>query len=160
MRQMDANKTNRKKARYELHKNAMSYLEQILKATPYETTAVQPLTSYLKNPPSKTNKKYNSYELIRDILQWTPTHWRASVGQPARTYKLSVDTGCNLKDLPVAIDNRDGWKERESGKSALSARFDDDDICLCVCELVLVFVFVFTCVCVMCVYVSMCVCVC
>ena len=25
------------------------------------------------------------------------------------------------------MDERDGWREKESGKSVLSARFDDDD---------------------------------
>ena len=49
-------KTHREKARWELHKNAVSYLEQILEATPHETTAVLPLTSHLKNYSNKTNK--------------------------------------------------------------------------------------------------------
>ena len=49
MHHMDANKTHReKKIRWELHKNVRSYLEQILEATPYETTAVWPLTYHLK----------------------------------------------------------------------------------------------------------------
>ena len=34
-------------ARQELHKNATSYSEQILDATPYKTVAVQPLTLHL-----------------------------------------------------------------------------------------------------------------
>ena len=52
---MGANKTNREKARWKLHKNVTSYIEQILKAIPNETIAV--LTSDLKNHPSKTNMK-------------------------------------------------------------------------------------------------------
>ena len=54
---MDADKTHREKARRELHKKAKSYIEQILEATPHET-AERPLTSHLKNHPSKMNKTY------------------------------------------------------------------------------------------------------
>ena len=53
---MDTDKMPREKARWELHKNATSYIEQILEETPHKTTAVQPLTSYHKNHPSKMNK--------------------------------------------------------------------------------------------------------
>ena len=49
---------------------------------------------------------------------WTPAHGRAKVGRakvgrPARTYihQLSADTGCSLKDLPGAMDNRARWRE-------------------------------------------------
>ena len=45
-----------KKTRWELQKNAVSYFEQILKATPLETTDVPLLTSHLTNHPSKMNK--------------------------------------------------------------------------------------------------------
>ena len=44
---MDADKTYKEKARREEHKNATSYIEQILETTPDETTAVRPPTSYL-----------------------------------------------------------------------------------------------------------------
>ena len=44
---MDADKTYKEKAREELHKNATSYIQQILKETLYKTTAVWPLTSHL-----------------------------------------------------------------------------------------------------------------
>ena len=43
MHHMDANNILRENARWELHKNAVCYLEQILEATPHETTAVWPL---------------------------------------------------------------------------------------------------------------------
>ena len=49
---MDADKTYREKARRELHKNATSYTEQILEATPHEKTAARPFTSHLKNHPN------------------------------------------------------------------------------------------------------------
>ena len=47
MDHMDADKTYREKARLELHKNATSYTEQILEATPHKTATVLSLTSYL-----------------------------------------------------------------------------------------------------------------
>ena len=45
-------------------------------------------------------------ELVSDILLWTPSHGRAKVGRPARTYMqpLCADTGCSL--------DRDRWWER------------------------------------------------
>ena len=43
-------------------KNAMSYTEQILEATPYKTTAVRPLTSHLKKHQSKTNKQKQTHK--------------------------------------------------------------------------------------------------
>ena len=53
-------------------------------------------------------------ELISDILLWTPSHGRASVGWPARTYlqQLCMDTGFSLKDLLEVMDNGNGWQER------------------------------------------------
>ena len=53
-------------------------------------------------------------ELISDTLQWTPSHGRAKAGRPARTYiqQLCADAGCSLEDLPEAIDDREGWRER------------------------------------------------
>ena len=53
-------------------------------------------------------------EFISVILLWTPSHGRAKVGRPARSYiqQLCVDTGYSLEDLPGAMDDRDGWRER------------------------------------------------
>ena len=56
-------------------------------------------------------------ELIRDLLLWIPSHGRAKAGPPARTYRqhLCTDTGCNMENLPRAMDNREecgkgsGW---------------------------------------------------
>ena len=47
MRLVDADKTYWEKARRGQHKNAMTYIEQILEETPYEPAAIQPLTSNL-----------------------------------------------------------------------------------------------------------------
>ena len=51
----------------------------------------------------------------KDVLQWTSSHRRASVGRPTRTYlpHLCTDTGCSLGDLPEAVDDRNKWWERE-----------------------------------------------
>ena len=68
-------------------------------------------------------------KLIRDILQWTPTHGCTSTGGPERTYLqyLCTDTGCNSENLLGVVDNRDKWRERELGKSMLTVRLNDDD---------------------------------
>ena len=41
MHHMDADKAYREKARQELHKNAVSYVEQILEAASHETAAIR-----------------------------------------------------------------------------------------------------------------------
>ena len=53
-------------------------------------------------------------ELISDVLLWTPTYGQAKAGRPARTYiqQLCEDTGCNLEDLPEAMNDREKWQER------------------------------------------------
>ena len=58
-------------------------------------------------------------EFISDVLQLTHSHGRAKVGRPnirrpARTYiqQLCADAGCGLEDLPGAMNDRDGWRER------------------------------------------------
>ena len=68
-------------------------------------------------------------ELISDVLLWTPTYGQAKTGRPARTYiqQLCEDTGCSLEDLPKSMNDREKWRERVSGISALVARHDDDD---------------------------------
>ena len=53
-------------------------------------------------------------ELVRDILLWTPSRGWTKAGRTARTYiqQLCADTGCSLEDLPGAMDDREGWRER------------------------------------------------
>ena len=58
MHHMETNKMHKEKERWKLHKNVTSYFEQILETTSHKTVAVQPLTSHLKNHPSKMNKTY------------------------------------------------------------------------------------------------------
>ena len=56
MHHLDTDYVYREKDRQQLHKNAMSYIEQILEATFHKTAALWPPTSHLKNHPNKTNK--------------------------------------------------------------------------------------------------------
>ena len=53
-------------------------------------------------------------ELVSDSLLWTPSHGQIKAGQPARTYiqQLCANTGCSLEDLPRAMVNRNGCRER------------------------------------------------
>ena len=53
-------------------------------------------------------------ELIGDVLLWTPSHGRAKIGRPVRTYiqQLCADTGYSSEDLSGTMDDRDGWRER------------------------------------------------
>ena len=63
-------------------------------------------------------------ELISDVLLWIPSHGRAKAGRLARTYiqQPCADTGCSPKDLPKAMDDREGWRKRVG-----DIRDDDDD---------------------------------
>ena len=53
-------------------------------------------------------------ELIRDVLPWTSSHGREKTGRPARTHmqQLCADTRCNPEDLPEAMGDWEGWRER------------------------------------------------
>ena len=53
-------------------------------------------------------------ELISDVLLWTPIYGRAKGGRPARTYiqQLCEDTGCCPEDQPMAMNDREKWRER------------------------------------------------
>ena len=68
-------------------------------------------------------------ELISDVLLWTPSHCRAKVRRPARTYiqQLCKDTTCSFEDLPEAMNEGEKWRDRGSGISVLVAWHDDDD---------------------------------
>ena len=100
------------KARWELHKNTVRCLEQILEVALHETTAVRPPTSHLTNHINKTNKRCGvlldkerrTYErrffLHMDMLML--------VHQQKLTYISSVQT----RDLPGVMHDRDRWQER------------------------------------------------
>ena len=116
---MDSNKTAGKEARWQLHKNTASNIEQVLAATPPR----HPLYAHLP-PITKTIQVRRTRhaghcwrsrdKLISDVLLWTPTHARAKARRPARTYihQLCEDTGCCPEDLPEAMNDREKWRER------------------------------------------------
>ena len=54
------------------------------------------------------------------VLLWSPSHGRAKAGRPARTYtqQLCEDSGCSSEDLPEAMKDREGWRERVRNISA------------------------------------------
>ena len=56
MHNLDANKTAGEKARQQLHKNAVSNIEQVLEATPNKAPTIWPPASHHKNYPSKMNQ--------------------------------------------------------------------------------------------------------
>ena len=110
---MFANKTHGEKARWELHKIVTCCFGQILEVKPHETAYAQPLTSHLTSHPGKTNKtlirccQRNEDKLITDVLLWTFTHGRTSIGWPVRIYlhQLCADTGCSLEHLPGVMED-------------------------------------------------------
>ena len=53
-------------------------------------------------------------ELLSDVLLLTPSHGREKSGWPARTciQQLCEDTRCSPEDLPEAMNDREGWRER------------------------------------------------
>ena len=52
MNHLDANKTARKEARRQLHKDAMSNIKQVLAATPHKAPTIRPPASHHENYPS------------------------------------------------------------------------------------------------------------
>ena len=62
-------------------------------------------------------------KLLSDVLLWTPSQGRANAGCPAWTYiqQLCANTGCSPEDLPKAMDDREGWRERVRNIRADSA---------------------------------------
>ena len=55
-------------------------------------------------------------ELISDVLSWTSSHGRTKTERPARTdtQQLCADMGCSPEDLPEAMYDWEGWRERVS----------------------------------------------
>ena len=109
-------------------KNATCNLEQVLAATPHKTTTVRPPAPYHETIQVRRTRHAGHCwrsrdELIRDVLLWTPTHGREKAGWPAQTYiqQLCEDTGCCPEDLPMAMNNREEWRERVRDIRATSA---------------------------------------
>ena len=88
---LDANKTQgEQKTRWELYKNTTSYFEQILESTTRKIATVRPLTSHLKDHPSKTKQTCGA--LLEKNGQTNVPVWR---------------------DLPQKMISKDEERERE-----------------------------------------------
>ena len=108
----------REKAWWQLHKNAVSNIEQVLEATPTNQQLYGHLPPITKTIQVRRTRHAGHCwrrrdKLISDVLLWTPSHGRAKAGQPAWTYiqQLCEDTGCSPGDLPKAINDKEGWWE-------------------------------------------------
>ena len=102
------------KVRWEFHKNATCCLEQILEPTYHKTASVWPPASHLTNHSSKTNKTFGAL-----LKKFVGIHKRCSLmdssdGWPTKTYihQPWVDTKCSLEDLPIVVEDKNGWCER------------------------------------------------
>ena len=93
----------------ELHKDSTYCFEQILKAVPYKTAAVQPLTSHLTNHWCKMSRELLEKQRQTNILLWTQIHGHINMGWPAKTYihQLCADTRCHLDNLPREMAMRE-----------------------------------------------------
>ena len=94
-------------------------------------------------------------KLISDVLLWTPSHGRASVGRPRRTYlqQVCMDTGCSLDGLPGAMDDRhERWEKVKEILARSTNWWWGGDI--------YIYIYIYTYICNICVYIYVCVCVC
>ena len=75
------------------------------------------------NHPSRKLSKLDESDMSNTAGEVQTTHkrcipadpGRVRIRRPARTYlqQLSIGKGCNMEDLPAAMDDRDVWRERE-----------------------------------------------
>ena len=112
-----------------LHRNYTRMLQAILNKSWRQHPEKQQLYGHLP-PITKTIKIRRTRhaghcwrsrdELISDVLLWTPSYGQAKAGWPARTYlqQLCVDTECRPEDLPEAMNDWEGWRERDRDISA------------------------------------------
>ena len=82
---------------------------------PHKTAVVWPLTSYLTNYPSKTNKMWDTAGEARINSEARNFFRVLHMDPPARIYlpPFCADTRYDLKDLLGAMDDMDGEKVRE-----------------------------------------------
>ena len=92
---------HREKGRWELYKNSRSYFEQILDATPLETTAVWSLTSHLKNNPIKTKKTGCCW---RSAIWWWWWWWKLRKPNQTLTFSSFPPSPLSLS-LSLAISS-------------------------------------------------------
>ena len=82
-----------------------------------------------QNLPSRKPPKKDEYtcwrrkaELIKNVLLWT-THGHTNIGRLEKTYiQFYADIGCCQEDLPRAMTDRDGLRERERERERESQR--------------------------------------
>ena len=63
----------------------------------------------------RTHKKPSKTKVYSVLITlWTPSNVREKAGRPTRIYiqQLKADKRCSLEDLPGAMGDRDGWRER------------------------------------------------
>ena len=126
MHHMDTNKTHIEITRWELYQKATSYFEKMREGKPHKTAVVRPLSSYLKTHPSKICWRSKN-ELISDVLLKTTTiDMPMLADQQEFIYISSVRTQDIVWRTCLEWWMRGTDGERESGKSMLSARLDDD----------------------------------
>ena len=101
-------------ARRQLHKNAVSNIEQVLGQHPTRHQLYGHLPPITKTIQVRRTRHAGHCwrsrdELISDVLLWTPTYDRAKAGWPARTdiQQLCEDMGCSPEDLPEAMNDRE-----------------------------------------------------
>ena len=116
---IDSNKTAGEEARWQLHKIAVSNLEQSWRQLPTRHQLYGHLPPITKTIQVRRTRHAGHCwrsrdKLIRDVLLWTPTYGRAKAGRPAQTYiqQLCEDMGCSPEDLPEAMSDREKWRER------------------------------------------------
>ena len=104
-----------------LGKNAESNIEQVLKTKPHKTAVVRPPTTRHESNQNRRSRHHGHCwwsmdGLVSYVLLWIPSHGRAKVGCPARTYiqQLCADTGCSPEDLLKVMDDKERWRERVS----------------------------------------------
>ena len=119
MHYIDANYTYGEKSWRQLHKNAVSNIEQVVEPVPHKAAAVWPPTTITKTIQVRWTRHAghcwrSKDKLISDVLLCTPSHGWAKAGWPAWTYiqQLCVDMRCSPEDLPKTMDDREGWRER------------------------------------------------
>ena len=113
MHYLDANKIPGVKARGKLHKNAVSYIEQVLEATPHKAPTIRPPIQVRRTRHAGHSWRSRD-ELISEVLKWTPIYGLAKARRPARTYiqQLCEHTGCSHEDLLEAMNDREKWREK------------------------------------------------
>ena len=115
MHYLDTNKTAGEKARWQLHKNAASNIEQ--HPTKHQLYGHLPpimKTIQVRRTRHAVHCWRSRDELISDVLLWIPTYGRAKAGRPAQRYiqQLCEDMGCSPEDLLEVMNGWEKWRER------------------------------------------------